>query len=100
MFRSAKNSDSATIKALIFGVLKDYGLEPDPKETDLDLENIEKHYFESGRYFEVLENLEKEIVGTLGLYQKYGFTPYQAEHLSKRCDQAFIKHLDRKIKKY
>lgn len=29
----------------------------------------------------------------IALYKKYGFEPYQADHLSKRCDQAFIKQL-------
>ena len=137
----------AGIRALVFGVLADYGLRPDPKRTDRDLQNIEQTYFDKGGVFYVLENEKGEIVGTLGLcridertcelrkmylaqayrgrgwgkklmekalaearrlgyqkmiletasvlteaiqlYRSYGFSPFESEHLSSRCDQAY-----------
>ena len=152
MIRPATDADTEQIANLIFSVLRDYGLKPDPETTDSDLSDIEAHYIESGGCFDVLENAEKRIVGTvgiypmqdglcelrkmylspeekgkglgkkllehaleraadlgfnrvmletatelkeaIGLYRKYGFTPYEADHLSERCDQAYIKYLD------
>ncbi len=35
-----------------------------------------------------------ELKEAIGLYKKYGFIPYRAEHVSERCDQAYIKQLD------
>jgi len=145
--REGRKGDEGAIQALVFGVLADYGLRPDPKRTDRDLDDIEETYFDKGGAFYVLENEEGKIVGTLGLcridkrtcelrkmylakayrgrglgkklmekalaearrlgfqkmiletasvlteaiqlYRSYGFTPYESEHLSSRCDQAY-----------
>jgi len=144
--REAKQSDSESIKNVVFEVLKEYGLDPDPGTTDKDLDAIDKLYGENGGYFGVIEDLNK-VVATVGifkvsettcelrkmyalpnqrgkglgrklmefsitkakelgferivletasplveaisLYKKYGFTEYEPEHLSARCDQAF-----------
>lgn len=152
MIRSATNSDEDAITALVFDVLHDYGLDPDPSTTDADLNNIEGHYISSGGCFDVLEDSSGNIIGSVGLYpiengvcelrkmyvhpghrgkglgkkllehalhkagelgfscivletasvlkeaihlyKKYGFEPYEADHLSERCDQAYIRRLD------
>ena len=144
--REAGNSDSESIKKVVFEVLKEYGLEPDPGSTDKDLDDLEGSYTNQGGYFGVVEE-SGVIVATIGiyklnettcelrkmyslpcqrgkglgknlmefalfkakelgfgkvvletasplieaiaLYKKYGFTEYQPEHLSSRCDQAF-----------
>lgn len=66
--RIATNADAESIRELIFGVLDEYGLEPDVDGIDLDLFDIEKYYIERGGVFEVLEDTTGRIVGTVGLY--------------------------------
>jgi putative acetyltransferase len=66
--RSAKNADCEEIQALVFGVLGEFHLEPDFHGTDRDIEDIETHYLDRGGVFEVIENEEGKIVGTVGLY--------------------------------
>ena len=68
--RSANNDDRDAVKALVFGVLEEYGLKNDPSGTDADLEDIEKNYITSGGMFEVVENEDGKIIGTVGLYPK------------------------------
>lgn len=70
--RSATNADCERIQALVFGVLREYGLEPEPGGTDLDLSDIESHYIDRGGIFELLENAEGELLGTVGLYPVNG----------------------------
>lgn len=66
--RSATNEDRAAIESLVFGVLAEYGLAPDPQSTDADLHNIENEYFGKGGSFDVLIAENGQIVGTVGLY--------------------------------
>lgn len=66
-FRKATNNDVSKVQDLVFSVLLDYGLKPDPAETDKDLSDFEKHYFNRNGYFEVCE-IDNEIVGTWGLH--------------------------------
>lgn len=66
--RSATNADRAEIQELVFGVLKEFDLPPDADGTDRDLTDIEAHYIARGGIFEVLENADGKIVGTVGLY--------------------------------
>jgi putative acetyltransferase len=66
--RSATNSDVDEIKVVVFGVLKEYGLEPDPGSTDEDLDFIDSCYWENGGYFGVVEEADC-IVATIGLYR-------------------------------
>jgi putative acetyltransferase len=60
--------DSDVIKIVVFGALKEYGLEPDPGNTDEDLDSIESYYSENGGYFGVVEECNS-IVATIGLYR-------------------------------
>ncbi len=66
-FRQALAADIEVIKDVIFSVLKEYGLQPDPGETDKDLNDLNQFYFSKGGYFEVCE-IEGNIVGSWGLY--------------------------------
>ncbi len=149
--RAATNTDCRKIAALVYGVLKEYGLKPDPESTDADLKDIERSYFVRGGAFYVLEEETGSIVGAYGLYpidelmcelrkmylhklfrgrglgklllesalaearrmgfkrvtletasvlkeaislyKTYGFVEYKADHLSRRCDQAFVLQL-------
>ena len=151
--RLANNNDCEKIRELVFGILKEYNLKPDPASTDTDIQNIEQAYFERGGKFYVLEEKDGSIIGAYGLYlideqtcelrkmylhesyrgkglgkllledalakakqigfkkvtletasvlkeaislyKSYGFIEYQPEHLSSRCDQAFVLHLGR-----
>jgi len=66
--REAKQSDSESIKNVVFEVLKEYGLDPDPGTTDKDLDAIDKLYGENGGYFGVIEDLNK-VVATVGIFK-------------------------------
>ena len=146
--RSATNGDCDAIKELVFAVLREYQLQPDPNGTDADLNDIETSYLRSGGRFDVLVDSRGVIVGSVGLYpidsatcelrkmylsqqvrgqgqgrrlleyalaqakeigfrrvvletasvlkeaialyQLYGFRPYEAPHLSQRCDGAYV----------
>jgi putative acetyltransferase len=65
--RSASNRDRERVAELVFGVLAEYGLEPDPETTDADLQDIEANYLQRGGMFEVIED-EGNLLGSFGLY--------------------------------
>ncbi|MGI8545033.1 MAG: GNAT family N-acetyltransferase [Aridibacter sp.] len=66
--RSATNDDCQNVKNLVFGILDEYGLEPEPDGIDKDLDDIEANYVNRGGLFEVLENKDGKLVGTVGLF--------------------------------
>ena len=66
--RLANNRDCKDISGLVFGVLKEYGLKPDPATTDADIEDIESSYFKRGGTFLVFEEKDGSIIGAYGLY--------------------------------
>jgi len=66
--RAATNTDCRNVAELVYGVLKEYGLRPDPESTDADLKDIERSYFVRGGAFYVLEEETGSIVGAYGLY--------------------------------
>jgi putative acetyltransferase len=66
--RPATNSDCVHIVQLVYGVLREYNLKPDPASTDADLRDIESSYFQHGGIFLVLEAKDGTIVGAYGLY--------------------------------
>jgi putative acetyltransferase len=133
---------------LVYAVLGEYRLQPDPQCTDADLKDIEQSYLQRGGVFYVLEKEDGSIIGSYGLYpmaagicelrkmylhrdyrgqghgrrmledalakarqlgftritletasvlkeairlyESYGFRPYRPDHLSRRCDQAYV----------
>lgn len=149
--RPATNRDLPAIREVVFSVLTEYGLRPDPGATDRDLDDIEASYVKSGGVFQVVVAADDEIVGTAGLmplsdrraelrkmyvkpafrgrglgkrllenmldaarrrgfdqiwletnavlreaialYRRYGFAPVPCDHLSPRCDQAYLLEL-------
>ncbi len=66
--RQARNADREAVRSLIYGVLEEYGLKPDPGGTDADLDDIETSYFARGGTFCVLEDEAGAVVGAYGLY--------------------------------
>ena len=150
--RLANNKDCGKVTELVYGVLKEYGLKPDPGATDIDLKDIEQSYFKRGGAFYVLEEENGSIIASyglylidkqtcelrkmylhssyrgkglgkllledalakarqigfkkmtletasvlkeaIGLYKSYGFVEYEPEHMSSRCDQAFVLELE------
>jgi len=149
--RRATNADCSEIAELVFTILREYELRPDPESTDVDLKDIERSYFGRGGAFYVLEDKPGSIIGAYGLYsideatcelrkmylnrdfrgkrlgrllledalinarrlgftrvtletasvlkeaislyRRYGFTEYGPDHLSSRCDHAFVLEL-------
>lgn len=41
----------------------------------------------------VMLETASELKEAIALYRKYGFEPFEPDHLSNRCDQAFIKEI-------
>jgi len=66
--RPAGNADRERVKSLVGSVLREYGLTPEPLGTDADLEDLEKNYINRGGVFELLEDANGELLGTVGLY--------------------------------
>ena len=149
--RPANNKDCDNIAGLVYGVLREYDLMPDPACTDADIKDIEYSYFGRGGKFFVLEAEDGSIIGAYGLYpidektcelrkmylhkayrgkglgkflledalskarrlgfermiletasvlkeaiylyKSYGFVQYNPEHMSSRCDQAYMLEL-------
>ena len=167
--RPATNADCERVASLVYAVLAEYHLKPDPDGTDADLRDIEQSYLARGGLFFVLEEEDGSIIGSYGLYpisdcglqiadstcgaaastqpracelrkmylrrdyrskglgrllleealanarrlgfrrvtletasvlkeaihlyEAYGFTPYHTDHLSPRCDQAYMLEL-------
>lgn len=66
--RRATNADCERVRKLVFGVLREYNLEPDCQNTDKDLNDIEANYTNRGGVFEILEDERGNLLGTIGLY--------------------------------
>jgi len=149
--RLANNKDCDNIAGLVYGILREYGLKPNPACTDADIKDIESSYFGRGGKFFVLETEDGSIIGAYGLYpvekhtcelrkmylhktqrgkglgkylledalskarqlgfermiletaavlkeaialyKSYGFVEYNPQHMSSRCDQAYLLEL-------
>ena len=67
--RTATNHDIPSIKNVVFLSLKEFGLNPDPKGKDKDLNDIENSYLSNNGFFGVVVNTETDqVVGCFGLY--------------------------------
>ena len=69
LFRPATNADRSVIESLVFCVLREYGLEPDPAGTDADLSDIEAVYAGAGGMFDVLMDGAGEVIGTVAVFR-------------------------------
>jgi putative acetyltransferase len=67
--RAAVNGDAVNIKALIFGILGEYGLSSDPESTDKDLDDIERSYANNNGMFDVIINPDGNIIATTGIFR-------------------------------
>jgi putative acetyltransferase len=65
--RPATKQDGGAVRALIFGILREYGLQPDPAGTDSDLDDLEAAYAGRNGWFAVLVTDTGEIAGSVGL---------------------------------
>ena len=73
--RDASNLDVQQITDIIYGILNEYGLQPDPEGKDKDLEDIEENYFNHKGFFGVMvKGEENRIIGTFGLAYKNQWT--------------------------
>jgi putative acetyltransferase len=68
--RPATNADADGVRALVFRVLAEYGLTPDPAATDADLDDIEASYFARGGWFEVWLDKRGAVIGSYGLHPR------------------------------
>lgn len=67
VLRSADNRDSEAIIGLITGVLAEYGLPFYLETSDAELLDISRNYTGSGGIFEVLEDPDGKIIGSIAL---------------------------------
>lgn len=67
-FRDARESDEPEIRALVFAILDEHELAPDPCGADADLDDVMHHYFGRGGTFRLLVSESGHIVGCGGLY--------------------------------
>jgi len=72
LLREARPADQESIRAIVGEVLREYGLEVDPEETDADLGDVQASYVGRGGVFLVLTTRDGTIVGCGGLYPLAG----------------------------
>ena len=65
--RPATNDDRAAVERLVFDILAEHGLQPDPTGTDADLQDIQASYLASGGSFDLLVNDTGQVIGSVGL---------------------------------
>lgn len=57
----------AAVRAIVSGILAEYGLAPDPQGTDRDLADVEASYFAPGGTFDVVVAPDGSIAGCCGV---------------------------------
>lgn len=65
--RGAKASDAARVREVVRDVLVEYGLAPDPGDTDRDIADLDAYYFSRGGAFFVVVAADGDIVGSCGV---------------------------------
>ncbi len=66
VIRPVRAQDGEAVTDLVFGVLREYGLQPAPETTDADLRDVVGFYERRGGTFDVLE-VGDGLVGTVAL---------------------------------
>lgn len=66
-YRIATNADCAAVEQLVFDVLAEYGLAPEPEGVDVDLRDLEGSYFAQGGWFGVWLDENGMVIGSAGL---------------------------------
>ncbi|MFZ5833070.1 MAG: GNAT family N-acetyltransferase [Planctomycetota bacterium] len=105
-FRDATAADRGAIIGVVYTVLAEYGLQPDPAETDRDLGDLPCGYLARGGMFRVLVTEGGEVVGCGGLYpwdddeaeiRKMYFLPFARGHgLGRQLLRELIEEARRK----
>ncbi|MDB5295310.1 MAG: folK [Phycisphaerales bacterium] len=67
--RPATSADGPAVRDLVFAVLREHGLTPDPCGADLDLLDLEGTYARAGGRFDVLVNPAGHVLGSVGLHR-------------------------------
>jgi putative acetyltransferase len=67
--RDARHGDEPAVRRIVFAVLGEYGLSPDPAGTDADLDDLAASYADRGGVFRIVEDDQGEIVGCGGLFR-------------------------------
>lgn len=67
VLREAVEDDAAAVRSVVFGVLGEYGLKPDPGGVDGDLFDLHASYALDGGWFAVVADPSGRVVGTVGL---------------------------------
>lgn len=65
--RPATQADCEGVRAVVLGVLAEYGLQSDLATTDADLFDLEGHYLALGGCFDVVTDAAGHIVASVGL---------------------------------
>lgn len=65
--RDAIPGDEPVVQALVFSVLREYGLKPDPDDTDADLGDLQSFYVKRAGTFRIVTDDTGKIVGCGGL---------------------------------
>lgn len=88
--RNATNADGDALRKLVFGVLEEHGLQPDPCGTDADLGNLEAAYakgcmnvLEAGGVVIGSAALLPHDAGTMELRKLYLAEPWRGRGLGK-----------------
>lgn len=68
IIRNAQAGDEAAVQNLVFSILREYGLKPDPDGTDADLRDLVGGYESRGGMFRILAGDDGQILGCGGLY--------------------------------
>ena len=66
--RPARDEDRDAIRELIYTILREYGLEPDPCGVDADLAQPVAEYSQAGGCFDVLEDDGGAVVASVALW--------------------------------
>ena len=66
--RRAARADEAQIRELVFGILREYGITPDPEGTDADLFDLDANYFARDGMFDVAYDTAGKLVGCCGTF--------------------------------
>ena len=67
VLRPATNDDRAAIERLVFTVLAEHGLKPNPSGTSADLHDIQASYFAGGGAFDLLVDGSGQVIRSVGL---------------------------------
>ncbi len=67
VIRDAVAGDESAVQAVVFSVLREYGLKPDPADTDADLGDLQSFYVNRAGTFRIVTDAAGHIVGCGGL---------------------------------